>query len=212
MSVGAFVAPAAIVASLIIKRTLKFKYIIVIGWVLLGVGMALNTLMHPSSSKAVLYGPRCVAAIGAGLLFPTPLFAVQARQLAADVGIATSTQIFSRSLGQTFGVAIGGVIFQNRWRHLMKALVEEGTLAEKFYLPSNLAEIAYDLMPSFPKEVQIVYRNLYADSLSTVWWVSVGFSVLGLVVALGARNDLLRGTQSNQRFEDKERADDLERL
>lgn len=42
MNVSAYMTPAAIVASLVIKRTLRFKYMIVTGWVLLAVGMGVN--------------------------------------------------------------------------------------------------------------------------------------------------------------------------
>lgn len=136
MTILAYIAPTAIISSILIKRTQKFKYIVVAGWIVLAAGMGSNVStiyilkkkswfmtqthvtnqvsMHPDSSKAVLYAPRCLASIGAGLLFPTPLFAVQARQRGEGIGIATRVQVFARSLGTAFGVALGGVIFQNQ--------------------------------------------------------------------------------------------------
>jgi hypothetical protein len=212
MSVGAYIAPSAIVGAVIIKKTMKFKLIIIIGWVLLGVGMGVNVTMHPHSSKAVLYGPRCVAAIGAGLLFPTPLFAVQANQQPNDIGIATSTQVFSRSLGTTFGVAIGGVIFQNRWSKLLPGL----NLPAEFRLESNLAEVGYEIIANYPESVQEIYRDLYSKSLDMVWWVMVAVSITGLLGAFIARNDTLRsaaaGKQESKRVSrtnDEEKAEEV---
>lgn len=70
--------------------------------------------MQPDSNGGILYGLRIFSSIGGGLLFPVPLFAAQVNQRDKDVGIATSLVAFFRSLGQAFGVAIGGVIFQNQ--------------------------------------------------------------------------------------------------
>jgi hypothetical protein len=218
MTVGAYMTPAAVVASIIIKRTLKFKYLIIVGWILLAVGTGLNVTspftisinpftntiqftMHPNSSKVLLYAPRCISAIGAGLLFPSPLFAVQARQLNSDIGVATSMQVFSRSLGNTFGVALGGTIFQNQWAKLIPSLpIPEGN-----FVPSNLAEVGYDLISTFPEDVQEIYRWLYSDSLDALWWFLTAICLAGLLCGLLARNELLRGSVSDkQGFEDSE--------
>lgn len=156
--------------------------------------------MQPHSSKAILYAPRVIGSIGAGLLFPTPLFQVQAKQLPNDIGIATSTQVFSRSLGQTFGVAFGGVIFQNQWDRLLPSL----NIPAEYLIPSSLAEIAYNNIARFPEAVQEQYRWLYSDSLNAMWWFVVAVCLLGLGFALLSRNEPLRGGVSEkQGFEDK---------
>ncbi|KAL9623222.1 MAG: hypothetical protein Q9160_002537 [Pyrenula sp. 1 TL-2023] len=160
--------------------------------------------MHPDSSKAVLYGPRCLASIGAGILFPMPLFAVQARQKGDDVGIATSIQVFARSLGTAFGVALGGVIFQNEWTKLVDDNVMEKRIPITMAIPSSLAEIAYETIERFPEPVQEAYRWVYSDSMRTVWWVMMGLSIVGLLISLTARNDEIRGGLSgSQNFQDK---------
>lgn len=160
--------------------------------------------MHPDSSPAILYAPRLLASIGAGFLFPTPLFAVQARQLSSDVGIATSVQVFARSLGQAFGVGLGGVIFQNEWGKLLGQRVAAGAIPEAYIIPSNLAEVGYGIIKGFPQEVQTEYRWLYSGSLNSVWWVMMGLSLGGLLVSLTGRNERLRqGLNGSQNFVDK---------
>lgn len=42
MTTVAYSAPAGLVASIIVKRTQRFKYLIVFGWVLLTAGVASN--------------------------------------------------------------------------------------------------------------------------------------------------------------------------
>lgn len=160
--------------------------------------------MHPDSSKAILYAPRCLASIGAGILFPMPLFAVQARQRGEDVGIATSVQVFARSLGTAFGVGLGGVIFQNEWTRLVSRDVRQNKIPESLAIPSSLAEIAYKEIKELPEAVQQAYRWVYSDSLKTVWWVLMGLSIAGFLISLTARNDEVRGGLSgSQNFKDK---------
>ena len=160
--------------------------------------------MEPNSSKAILYAPRCLASIGAGILFPMPLFAVQATQRGDDVGVATSVQVFARSLGTAFGVGLGGVIFQNEWAKQVQASINKGSIPPSMKIPSELAETAYQIIGNFPEQVQDSYRWVYADSMKTVWWVMTGISVVGLLISLTCSNAEVKGGLSGkQNFEDK---------
>ncbi|KAM7206557.1 efflux pump [Naviculisporaceae sp. PSN 640] len=187
MSMLAYAAPASIVASIIVKKTQRFKYLIAIGWALLVAGLASNVTMQPDSSKAVLYAPRCLGSIGAGILFPTPLFAVQARQRGEDVGIATSVQVFARSLGAAFGVGLGGVIFQNEWTRNVAEKILEGQIPEEFEIPASLSEVAFEIVKDFPQPVQEAYRWVFADSMRTIWWVMMGLAIVGLLEGFGEK-------------------------
>ncbi|KAH8431997.1 uncharacterized protein LDX57_009644 [Aspergillus melleus] len=194
MTCIAYSAPAGLVASMLVKRTQRFKYIIVVGWALLAAGMGSNVrflfhqknlanllqsnvdgcgedqiTMHPDSSKAVLYGLCVLISIGGGLLFPTPLFAVQARQNGGDIGIATSVQLFMRSLGTAFGVGLGGVISQNQWTKEINRAVIAGRIPPELRPESHVAEIACQMIREFPSPVQHEYRWVYARSLTTMW-------------------------------------------
>ncbi|KAJ5033962.1 hypothetical protein NUH16_005380 [Penicillium rubens] len=210
MTCIAYSAPAGLVASMLVKRTQHFKYIIVVGWALLAAGMGTNITMHPDSSKAMLYGPRVLISLGGGLLFPTPIFAVQARQHGDDIGIATSIQVFTRSMGTAFGVGLGGVIFQNQWSKDVDSAVTAGRIPHELFVGSNVAETAYEVIRKFPEAVQEAYRGVYADSLATMWYVMMGLSVAGFLVSLVGRNDVISGgLAGKQNFKD-ERKGDLE--
>jgi MFS family permease len=111
------------VAGLVCRRSRRFQKLIWSGWVLFTIGTGLMIFMTPHSNGMVLYGCRVLSGSGAGILFPTNLFAVQSNQDKGDVGMATSLAIFFRSLGQAFGVAIGGVIFQNQFDRSVKRSV-----------------------------------------------------------------------------------------
>lgn len=234
MTAIAFTAPAGMIASILIKRTQRFKYLIVIGWALLAAGMASNVstlrrhsmsndrparnqtlgysqivqvTMNPDSSKAILYAPRCLAGIGAGILFPAPLFAVQAGQISEDVGIATSVQVFSRSLGTAFGVGLGGVIFQNEWIKTLEKSISDKKIPETMKISTDHIEIGYSIIKRFPKSTREAYTWVFADSLKTVWWVMAALAIVGFLTSLLCRNDEVKGGLSgNQNFQDEKSA------
>lgn len=159
--------------------------------------------MHPDSSPGVLYGPRVIASIGAGFLFPVPQLAAQVTQRGDDVGVATSLIVFFRSLGQAFGVAVGGVIFQNQWDVEVARRIADGSIPLGYRVGSEEAEVAYGVIKAFPEVVQESYRWVYSDSLRTVWIVMTAISAVGFLASLVARDESLdTGGESRQGFQE----------
>jgi hypothetical protein len=157
--------------------------------------------MRPDSSPGVLYGPRVIASVGAGFLFPVPQLAAQVTQRGDDVGVATSLIVFFRSLGQAFRVAVGGVIFQNQWDVEVARRIGDGSIPVGYRVGSEEAEVSYRVIAGFPEEVQESYRWVYSDSLRMVWIVMTAVAAVGFVVSLVARNESLdKGAESRQGF------------
>ncbi|PGH10941.1 hypothetical protein AJ79_05187 [Helicocarpus griseus UAMH5409] len=193
---SAFVAPAAIIAGIIMTKTLRFQKLIWTGWALTTLGTGLNALMKPHSNGGILYGVRIIMPIGAGLLFHTTTVAVQTVQRGEDVGIATSVQVYVRSLGQAFGVALGAVVFENEFDRFLENAVKGEDVAGLFrdggrrmIVPGSQATAAFELITTFPERVQEVYRYVYADSLRTVWYVLTAIAGVALVVSLAMRDE-----------------------
>ncbi|KAK2799874.1 hypothetical protein FQN51_006475 [Onygenales sp. PD_10] len=188
----AFIAPFSITAGIIMSKTLRFQKIIWAGWIFMTIGTGLNALLKPYSNGGILYGVRIIMPIGAGLLFPTTTIAVQSVQKGEDVGIATSVQVFSRSLGQAFGVALGAVVFQNEFDRLVKSAVERGEIGDgKYVILGSQADAVYKVIRTFPEQVQTVYRFVYADSLRTIWYVLTALAGVALLVSLVMRDESL---------------------
>jgi len=94
------------------------------------------------------------------------------------------------------------VIFQNQWTHHLVS----SDIPAQYTIGSNDAEIAYEIIPGFPKDIQTKYRWIYADSLKVVWWVMMAIGLLGLAVSLVARNESLnRGLTGKQNFVHKKK-------
>lgn len=177
-----------------------------LAWTLLTVGNGLNILMKPDSGPFIIYVLRIVAAIGAGFLFQLPTFAVQSTTLDDNIGIATSTLTFFRSLGQAFGVAIGGTVFQNQFDRFLNQAVASGKIASAFIVTGAQAAGAYEVIGEFPHDVINAYRYIYADSLRVVWCVTTGLAGVGLIASLLVRNESMdRGNTAKQAFKDTKR-------
>ncbi|KAE9366460.1 MFS general substrate transporter, partial [Stipitochalara longipes BDJ] len=201
-----FVPVTAIAGGLIISKLQKFKMVNSIAWVFVTVGFALMTQLHVESSKATQYGFQVIYAIGGGVLFPGRTCAVQASQKDVDVPMATAMVSFIISLGEAFGVGIGGVVFQNEWNEQVERAILSETIAPEFVLSYKEAEQAASLIQSFPLHVQALYRVIMADVIDILFIVLAVFSAAAFLASLLSRDlSMDRETRSSQQFQEKKK-------
>jgi MFS family permease len=94
------------------KATVKIGYrvVSVTGGVLIVIGYSGLTLLAVDSTRALLFGACFVMGAGMGLQMLSMLLAVQHGAPRSQLGIATSLNQFSRSIGAAVGVAVMGAI------------------------------------------------------------------------------------------------------
>ncbi|KFY26183.1 hypothetical protein V491_01412 [Pseudogymnoascus sp. VKM F-3775] len=109
-------APAAIVVGLVITKTGKYRPSIWVGWILTAIGLGLLIILKEDTTTPQWIFLSLAAGLGTGILYSAQSFAVQASASNSDLPYAAAMYSFFRSLGQTFGVACGGAIFQNAFR------------------------------------------------------------------------------------------------
>lgn len=188
------VAPASVVAGFIIAYTGRYRWAVWSGWVLTTFGLGLVIYLKVNSSTVAWIFLLLVPGVGTGILFSAMALAIQASSSNADMGYAVNMFAFFRSFGQTVGVAIGGVIFQNAMK---KKLLTYPLLA------SNATEYAKDAsglveiikaMPDGLAKSQLL--ESYVSSLRTVWIVCTALSAVALVVSF-----LTQGLPLDREFE-----------
>jgi hypothetical protein len=196
-------APSAAIAGIIMTIMLRFRTTVWLGWALTFVACGLFTLLSPESTVGDRVGFMILMGVGTGVLFPSLQFAVQAGQPDDDVAYATSTFVFIRSLGQTFGVALGGVIFQNQWDKNMVKLIASNSLPSSFQIHGNEAEGAILLLSQLPPDVLQTVKGLFSDSLRAVWIFFLPLAGIAFVASLFMRNHSLdKVLNSKQMFDD----------
>ena len=183
------------------KKYGRFKYLISVGWVFTTVGTGLLCVLSPSSNASQRLGFQIVVGLGAGTLFPTLQLASQAPQSERNVAMAVAVFTFIRSFGQTFGVAMGGVIFQNEFDE--KIADQISNLPPQYVVSGSNAAGFVPMLASVPVAVRVVLQYVYADSLRIIWYVMIPFSGVGLLVSFLAKDLLLvQKHTTDQSFED----------
>jgi EmrB/QacA subfamily drug resistance transporter len=101
-------------AGQLISRTGKYKWMTVGGLMCSTGGLVLLSLMTADSSQVYGMAAMSVVGLGLGLSFPTLVLATQNAVPHTMMGVTTSLNQFSRSVGGTIGVAIMGSILIRR--------------------------------------------------------------------------------------------------
>jgi len=148
----------------------------VLGMSIALVGFVLLTTLGPDSSRLQSGLYMTVIGLGFGFTAQIIVLATQNEVPAADLGVATSSINFFRSIGGSIGVALVGALFASR----LGAGVADGRALE----PDQLA----DLSPA----AQASYIDRFADALSGAYWYVVPLLLCGLVCALALRERPLR--------------------
>ena len=192
---------SAAIAGLVLKKWGRFKYLASFGWVFATVGTGLVCFLTPASNNGEQIGFQIVEGIGVGILFPTLQLACQAPQSKRDVGMAVAIFAFLSSFGQVFGVALGGIIFQNQFDAMIS--METGNLPPEYLISGADAAGFVVMLPSVPAAVQTIFQYVYANSLRGIWVIITALAGIGLLTSFLSK-DLMLDQKDNvgQEFED----------
>ncbi|HWB23544.1 MAG TPA: MDR family MFS transporter [Gaiellaceae bacterium] len=113
---------AAIASGRIISRIGRYKIFPVTGTGILIVGMFLLSRLQEDTSHLIVALYMLVVGVALGLVMQVLVLVVQNDVGREDIGVATSTATFFRSVGGSFGIAIFGAIFASRLAHELKKL------------------------------------------------------------------------------------------
>jgi EmrB/QacA subfamily drug resistance transporter len=149
----------------------------------LGIGLMVTlnreTPFWQLSIYAILVGA------GLGLSMQTIVIALQNSVDFKDMGVATSSNTFFRSLGSVFGTAIFGTILTNRLGHYL--LAEGFDPAKAEVIQNNTAALA-----GLPPQMQSNALDAFVSSFHVVFLAAVPVTALGFIVALFLREAPLR--------------------
>lgn len=177
------VAPASIAVGILVSVTGRFRWALWLGWSLTIIGMGLMTLLDVHTSTVAWVFVCLVGGLGTGVLFPSMAFAIQAAASGEDTAYAVSLFSFFRAFGQAFGVAIGGVIFQNALQTKLSAVHGlSGSASE--YAKNSVALVQVIRMMPEGAEGREELLEAYADALRVVWMAMIGFAVAGGLASL----------------------------
>ncbi|WP_354240428.1 MFS transporter [Arthrobacter sp. UYEF20] len=179
----------SVLSGQLISRTGKWKRYLVAGAVLLigGLGLA-GTIDHTTELWLTgLYTG--ILGLGLGLLMQNLVLAVQNTVRATDIGTASASVAFFRSVGGAIGVSVLGAILGNR----VKELATEGLAAAGIPASGGSAGASMDLT-DMPAPVRDIMRAAYGDATAEIFLISAIIGIVALVAILFIKEQPLRRT------------------
>jgi hypothetical protein len=116
---------------------------------------------------------------------------------------------FMRAFGQSFGVAIGGVIFQNALIKQFAKYPGLDSLAGQYAKDAvALVEVIKAMPKGDPTRTDLV--QAYADAIRMVWIAMVAFAAVGLVASVATEGlSLDRVLMTDQGLRDKKKEQEV---
>jgi hypothetical protein len=133
-----------------------------------------------------------VVGIGIGLVMQVLVLVVQNDAPAADIGVATSTATFFRSMGGAIGVAMFGALLRHSNTTNIPAAIERFHVPPSQLTPANLNIGSPEQVSALPNPLHLALVTGFAESMQTVFLSAAPFAVLGFVVVCFLREHRLR--------------------
>jgi len=116
---------AAIFSGRLISRIGRYKAFPIVGTAVLIVGMFLLSQLGVGTAPWLASVYMAIVGIGIGLVMQVLVLVVQNDAKPREIGVATATATFFRSVGGSFGVALFGAIFASQLTRALEALPPE---------------------------------------------------------------------------------------
>ncbi|MFP3463093.1 MFS transporter [Arthrobacter globiformis] len=179
----------SVVSGQLISRTGKWKRYLIAGTVLLigGLGLAgtmdhTTELWHTGVFTAVL-------GLGLGMLLQNLVLAVQNTVSASNIGTASASVAFFRSVGGAIGVSVLGAVMSNR----VKELATQGLADAGIKAGSGASGASLDLA-HMPGPIRDIMRAAYGDATAEIFLISGVIAVVALIAVLLIKEQPLRRT------------------
>ena len=192
----------SILSGNLVTRTGRYKVFPVAGSVLTALGMWLLTTLNAHTSNVRLGVFLATLGGGMGMVMQNTVLATQNAVAIRDLGTATSSLLFFRSLGAVFGTALFGAIFVNRFNTWLPRLLPSGGAASHIHASASGLNISPAAVSRLPGAVHHAVTESLVRALHTVYWVAVPFAVLTIVLASLLREIRLRDTTALSVAED----------
>ena len=175
---------ASVASGQFITRTGRYKVFPITGTAIATGAMYLLSTMGPDTSQGTVTGYMVMLGAGIGLSMQTLILATQNSVPLADLGAATSSVNFFRSMGGSIGVAVFGALFNNFLSERISGLTVAVGEASGFS-----PESVRNLPPAALGQVV----TAFADSLTRVFLiatplVAVGFALTWLLREIPLRS------------------------
>jgi EmrB/QacA subfamily drug resistance transporter len=186
---------ASTLSGQLISRTGRYKVFPVAGTAIAAVGMWLLSTMTPTTGRATSTVYMVVLGIGIGLVMQVVILATQNAVDRRDLGIATGTVSFFRSVGGSFGVAVFGAIFTSRLAgELARRLPADVLARARASGGSAVGSLSPRALDALPASLRSGFVEAFSNSLTATFRYAVPCILVAFLVTWLLREQPLRTT------------------
>jgi EmrB/QacA subfamily drug resistance transporter len=164
---------AAIFSGRLISRIGRYKAFPIVGTAVLVVGMFLLSRLGLGTAPWLASVYMTIVGIGIGLVMQVLILVVQNDAKPREIGVATATATFFRSVGGSFGVALFGAIFASR----LTAALRELPPASAKHL-ANGVHLSPQQAKHLPPAVHADFLDAFAHSLHGVFLWGMALAIV----------------------------------
>ncbi|MFU8850780.1 MDR family MFS transporter [Micromonospora sp. SL1-18] len=181
---------SSIVAGRLITASGRIKPYIVAGSIILVAGFALLGTIDHETPLLVLGAAMFIVGTGVGMTMQNLVLAVQNTVALKDIGAASSSVAFFRSLGGTIGVSVLGAVLARRvTERITHDLAAAGIPTSGSGGGSSTLNLG-----ALPTPVQHIVRAAYGDATGHIFFISAAIAVVGIIAALLLKPVTLRSS------------------
>ena len=170
---------SSIVTGRMITKSGKIKSYIVTGSIILVAGFAVLGTIDHQTPLGLVGAAMFVVGAGVGMSMQNLVLAVQNTVALKDIGAASSSVAFFRSLGGTIGVSVLGAILARQ----VAGNITDGLTAAGIPATGSSGGSTLNLA-ALPEPIREIVRAAYGDATGHIFLVSAGIAVIGVIAAL----------------------------
>ncbi len=165
----------------LISKIGRYRQFPIIGASLTIVAYALFSTITATTNRAEIGVWMVLLGLGLGCVMPVTILAVQNAVKRDELGTATSSVTFFRSIGSSLGAALFGAILANRLAHHMSTQLPSGT-------PPVKVSGSLDTLQHLPIAVHDMVIRAFSLSFADVFRFAIPAAVVALIIALFLRD------------------------
>ena len=186
-----------------ISVTGKYKIFPILGTAIMTIGLLLMATLDEGTSFAVLSIYAVLVGAGLGLSMQTIVIALQNSVDFQDMGIATSSNTFFRSLGGAFGTAIFGTILSNRIAYYLQdnfaklQSTDPASLSEFDTSKLDLITTNTSIITTLPPVIRDTVLHSFAQTFQVVFLAAVPITFIGFLLAFFLKEKPLQSSSAH---------------
>ena len=183
-----------------ISRTGNYRWFPLVGTILVTVGLILLTRVGAHTSLIIVGVDILIFGAGLGLFMQVLTLVVQNSVPMRQMGVATSSVTFFRSMGGAIGASALGAILTARLAYELPRYVPKADLAGGGDKVTQLVQ-SPDTLDALKHSNPALHEGIiqaYAHSIDRLFLVAVPVSVLSVIAALFIRQVKLRGSNESE--------------